>query len=208
LRSVPVAIFYKAAMSTANELYKQGQFDAAAAAFTELLEQTKEAPARSIIYSNRAACALALNDATCAEADCRAGLALNPVSAKLRYRLAQALWQQQQVGSAAAEIATAVALLQSASEAPAADWLRLYEQVAAASAGAAAFQPEHPELLPAAPTTTVPEADSYSGFPLPADPKGIVLVSTAEQLRSAVRSRAHFIVAAPGIYQLFDPLDG
>lgn len=188
----------------ANELYKQGHYAAAAASFTELLEQTKDASTHSVILSNRAACALALGDTAGAEADCRAGLALNPVSAKLRYRLAQALWQQEQVGAAAAEIAAAVALLQP--DAPTAEMLQLYRQVAAATAYPAAPAQEQPEDAPTAAPAAV--ADPYQGLQLPADPRAVVFVSTAQELMGAAAGRAAFIVAAPGSYQLSMPLNG
>jgi len=184
----------------ADDLYKQGHYAAAAVSYTELLEQTKEASTRSIILSNRAACALALDDTAGAESDCRAGLTLNPVSAKLRYRLAQALWQQGQDGAAACQIAAAVALLQPA--APTAEMLQLYQQVAAATAVAATPTQEQPADAPAA------AADPYPGLQLPADPRAVVFVSTAQELMGAATGRAAFIVAAPGSYQLPMPLDG
>jgi tetratricopeptide (TPR) repeat protein len=115
----------------ANQLYKQGDYAASAASYSQLLQQTQDAATRSIILSNRAACALAMQDPAAAEADCRAGIALNPVSAKLRLRLAKALTQQQQESAAAAEVAAAVALEKP--EQPSSELLQLYQQVTAAT---------------------------------------------------------------------------
>mgnify|MGYP001807632775 CR=1 FL=1 len=96
--------------SEAHSLYQQGQYAAAAGIYSQLLQRTQDAAARSTILSNRAACALHLGDPAAAEADCRAGLSLNPVSAKLRLKLAKALTQQDQASAAAAEVAAAAAL--------------------------------------------------------------------------------------------------
>lgn len=190
-------------VSEANSLYQQGFYAAAATIYTEALQQTQDAANRSTILSNRAACALAMQDYIAAEADSRAGLALNPVSAKLRLRLAKALTAQGRLGAAAAEVAAAVALL--LPEAPSADLPQLYQQLSAATPTPAdAASSVHSRR------GTSDGETAAADYPLPllADPRGIVYVSTAQQLLTALSRQAAFVVLAPGTYQLPTGLDG
>lgn len=196
-----------------NVLYKQGNYEAAAAGYTQLLQKQdshqQDAASRSVLLSNRAACHLALQQRAAAGADCRAGLALNPLSAKLHFRLAKALSDQQadDVTEAAAEAAAAAAL-QLADRGNggglSADVLALYEQLSAATATRAAGRDDDDENS---------DRDIRSIF-LPEDPTSIRIVSTAQELMQAVDESDKFplrsapIILAPGTYTLLDPLDG
>jgi hypothetical protein len=180
----------------AIQLYKQGDYAAAAASFTQVLNQTQDAATRSIILSNRAACALAMQDPAAAGADCRAGLVLNPLSPKLRLRLAKALTQQQQYSAAAAEVAAVVALEKP--KEPSSELLQLYQQVTAATGVS--------DGSPAAADTSIDS--SSAGVQLPAHPQNILYVSSAQQLMYANSRQVPFIVLAPGAYVLTQPLDG
>lgn len=132
-----------------TELFKAGDYAAAAATYTEGLSLAEvaghgssdrvDAAGRGVLLSNRAAAMLALGDAVAAEADCRAGLQLSPCSFKLQLRLAKALVQRGAVAAAAAAVAAAVAL--QLPEPPPPELEALYQQVASAVASAAEPSP-------------------------------------------------------------------
>lgn len=174
--------------SDALQLYQRGEYAAAAAIYSQLLQQTQDSATRSTILGNRAACSSALNDAAAAEADCRAALALNPVSAKLRLKLAKALASQGRAAAAAIEVAAAVAL--QLPERPTDEALQLYQQLSAATAAASG------------------ELHDAGSVQLPADPCSIRYTSTTPELMAANARQTAFIVLAPGTYNLPGPLDG
>jgi hypothetical protein len=164
-----------------NSLFLQANYLEALSAYSEGLQQVpQQDPTRSILLSNRAACHLALQDAAAAEADCRAGLTLSPTNHKLHYRLAKALVAQQQQGTpdAAAAMAAAVALLQSAGQQLTPELEQLYSQIAAATAAAPDFQ----------------------GVQLPVNAADVCHVAKSAAMQRAVLAGAGFIVLSPGTY--------
>jgi hypothetical protein len=182
--------------SRGNQLYQAGDFSDAADAYTAGLSAAAEGDAnlRSMLYSNRAACYLALGAASEAEADCRAGLALSPLLPKLHYRLAKALVAQGQAGSAAEAVAAAVALW-APSPLPQ-DMLELYQEVAEASAAAAA----------AAAGEGSQQEEGAVLLQLPADAADITLASSAYDLHRYLAIGFHLVVLPPGNYSLQMPL--
>jgi hypothetical protein len=172
-----------------KELYTCGNYAGAVAAYSEGLQQLKRLGsaanvARSTLLGNRAACHLALGDATAAEADCKAGLA-QAASPKLYYRLAKALMdpsrQNLDAAGAAAAMAAAVALLQppvcqcSMSE----EMTRLYTKL-----------------------ESLTHASGFQGPELPHNPSSICHAACTQTLCYALSTGAEFIVLNPGSYRL------
>jgi tetratricopeptide (TPR) repeat protein len=212
-----------------NDLFRQGQHAAAAAAYTQGLtaggtHTPSSAAARAVLLSNRAACHLALQDAAAAEQDCRQGLVLDPINAKLYYRLAQALVTQGAAAKAATHMAAAVALMGPAAAAQSPALCDLYsriQQAAAAAAGvegAASVLQEAEQQQPGAAAGEErlnPIAGAPSGSPglpdaaihLPADMHKIKGVSVSSSLYAGFRSGTQVVVVAPGTYTLPHCLD-
>ena len=171
-----------------TELYKTGEYAAAAEAYSKGLQLVRpsDASTRALLLSNRAACALALGDTVAAAADCYAGLALTPTNPKLHYRLAKAL-AQQDLPKAAAAIAAAVAFLRP--EPPSGEFLELYSKLATATSHAAS-----------APTTEQHKSSISASITLPTDPARIATASSFLEISDALKSSAQLVVIRPGIY--------
>eukprot|EP00878_Enallax_costatus_P012633 GHUV01013196.1.p1 GENE.GHUV01013196.1~~GHUV01013196.1.p1 ORF type:complete len:404 (+),score=83.83 GHUV01013196.1:91-1302(+) len=166
-----------------NSLFAAGEYKSAAAVYTEglhQLSQHEDPVIRSVIHSNRAACALALGDIPAAEADCRAGLALDSLSVKLHYRLAKALCQRGRYAEAAVAVACAVSLLQSK---PGTEMLQLYSDIASKT-----------------------HADGYCGVQLPSDPSKVGCAASVRDMTASALSAVDVVVIMPGSYMLPFPL--
>ncbi|GLC40177.1 HSP70/90 co-chaperone [Pleodorina starrii] len=189
-----------------NKLFATGDYAGAAAAYSEGLpknhqDQTSKASRvadveeRATLLCNRAACYLEMRDLAAAEADSRACLQLQPCNIKAHYRLARALPPDHHDASAA--VATAVALCDAASRTTA--MLQTYADIAAATVEAAKAE---------AAATTAASADHGAAEPpppslrlrLPPDAGRLAAASSWDDVESALRRGASFVVLRPGTY--------
>lgn len=170
-----------------NELYAHTDYAAAAAAYSEGLQQLQHLGSagnaeRSTLLSNRAACHLAVGDVAAAEVDCKAGIAL-AATPKLCYRLAKAMMapsrQDVDVSGAAAAMAAAVALLQlpAGQYVVSEEMMQLYAKIA-----------------------VLTHAAGFQGPELPHSPNGIQHAACTQTLCQALLQGAQFVVLSPGSY--------